>query len=147
MNFTKISHNTSCNCFIDAVENTNNTFVRKVRRSENLKDSDFKTHIERDKTPQNLNDCEEVCGLNGVSIEIWNEISSKPLMDKYLLTAAISPQLKKNLCVIRFKVDCGLVKHSPNQMNFNEFHYDFFKDDNFVVEKLDLVEMIQLKVA
>ena len=145
MKFTKITDNTNCNCFSGAIENNNDTFVRKVSRSGNLKSPDFKTHIERGKTPENLDDCDMVCGFNGVSIEIWNEISSKPLLDRYLYTATISPQLKKNLCVIKFKSNCGLIKHTPNQMEFNEYHYDFFKDDDFVVENLDLVEMIELK--
>ena len=146
MNFTKISINTNCNCLREANENTDDTFVRKVRRSGNLNDSDFRTHFERGKIPGNLDDCEEICGLNGVSIEIWNGDSSKPLMDRYLITAAISPQVKKNLCVIKFRENCGLVKHTPNQAEYNEYHYDFFKDDDFLVEKLELIEMIPLKV-
>ena len=67
-------------------------------------------------------------------------------MNKYLYTASISPALKKNLCVIKFKPDCGLVKYTPNQSeSYNEYHYDFYKADDFLVEKLELVEMIQLK--
>lgn len=146
MNFTKISDNTSCNCFVDASENIADTFVRKVSRSGNIKDSDFKNHIERNKTPADSNNCEEVCGYHGVSIELWNEQSTPPLMNKYRQTAIISPQLKKNLCVIKFKSECGLIKYTPNQLEeYNEFHYDFYKDDDFLVEKLELVEMIPLK--
>jgi hypothetical protein len=147
MNFIKISNHTNCNCFENAVENTDDSFIRRVRRSGNLNDSDFKNHIERNKIPEDLTDCEHVCGFHGVSIEIWNEVSSKPLMDKYLVTASFSPQIKKNLCVIRFKPNCGLVKYTPDQEEYNEYHYDFFKDDGFLVEKLDLVEMIELKVV
>jgi hypothetical protein len=147
MNFTKISSNTTCDCVSNASENLNDTFVRKVNRSANLKDSDFKNHIERNKIPENLNNCEEVCGHHGVSIEIWNDQSKPHLLNKYHQTAIISPQHKKNLCVIKFKPDCGVVKHTPNQAQYNEYHYDFYKDDDFLVTKLELVEMIQLKAV
>lgn len=144
MNFTKITDNTTCNCFGGAVENTTDTFVRKVRRSAELKDADFKNHIERDKTASNQHDCDEVCGLHGISIEIWNEKSSAPLMEKYITTASFSPKAKKNLCVIKFLPNSGLVKHTPEQKEFNEFHYDFYKEDSFLVSNLELVDMIQI---
>src|ERR1700761_9799139 len=102
MNFTKISDKTDCNCLSDATENYVDTFVRSVRRSNNLSESDFRNHIERNKVAIDETDCEENCGLHGVSVEIWNEGSTKILLKKYLTTAAISPQYKKNLCVIKF---------------------------------------------
>lgn len=147
MNFYKISEQTACNCFIDAVENTTDTFVRRVRRSNNLSDSDFKNHIERNKIPVNKDHCDEVCGLYGVSVELWSQESYKPLMDKYLTTAALSPQFKKNLSVIRFMPNDGLIKHTPNQEEYNEFHYDFYKEDTFSVNNLNLIEMIPLVVV
>lgn len=144
MDFKKISEKTACHCLLNAVENTTDTFVRSVRRSNNLSDADFRNHIERDKKVTNENDCEEVCGLHGVSVEIWNEESSKQLMEKYLFTATISRHIKKNLCVIRFTKNNGLVKFTPNQFEYNEYHYDFYKEDSFTVSSLELIEMIPL---
>jgi len=144
MNFTKITDNTICDCFSGAVENTEDTFVRKVRRSVELKDPDFRNSIERTKAPSNENNCVEVCGYHGVSIEVWNDHSSKILMDKYQTTASFSPQSKNNLCVIKFKVNNGMVKYTPDQLPFNEFHYDFYKEDSFLVSHLELLDMIQI---
>jgi len=147
MNFTNIAKHTSCDCLLSAVENTTDTFVRSVRKSNNLSESDFRNHIERHKTALNPDDCNELCGLHGVSFEIWNDDSAEPLMEKYLATAAISPMFKKNLCVIKFMPNSGVVKHTPNQKEYNEFHYDFYKDDSFVINNLELVKMIPLIVA
>ncbi|MGY3211491.1 hypothetical protein [Mucilaginibacter sp. HD30] len=145
MNFTKITIKTTCDCFSDAEENLTDTFVRRVSRSGNLKDSDFKNHIERNRVVSELNSCEDICGYHGVSIEIWNEQSASLLKGKYLQTAIISPQFKKNLCVIKLKPNCGLIKHTPNQIEeYNEFHYDFYKDDDFLVSKIELIAMIPL---
>ncbi|UOE49655.1 hypothetical protein MTO98_01045 [Mucilaginibacter sp. SMC90] len=147
MNFTKISNNTECDCFTKSNENTTDMFVRKVRRSENLNNADFRNHIERGKIPEDKNNCGEVCGYHGVSIELWNEYSSAQLKERYLQTLSFSPKSKNNLCVIKFQPGCGLVKHTPDQKNgYNEFHYDFYKNDDFSVERLSLVEMVPLIV-
>lgn len=144
MPFNKITDNTKCECFLDATQDTTNLFVRKVRKAPDLKDADFRNHFERNKTPENENNCDEVCGLHGVSIEIWNETSSPFLLKKYLYSATIAPQLKKNLSIIKFKANNGLVKYTPNQIDYNEYHYDFYKEDSFTVSDLDLIEMIPL---
>ncbi|WP_423148625.1 hypothetical protein [Rubrolithibacter danxiaensis] len=147
MNFKNISDKTVCDCFQDAVQDNINTFVRRVRKSDSLNDSDFRNHIERGKTPQNEDDCEEVCGLYGLSFELWNDESSKLLMEKYLTTATFKPRDKRNLCVVRFLAESGYVKYTPNQTEYNEYHYDFYKEDSFNITKLELVEMIPLVVA
>lgn len=143
MGFNKITDTTSCNCLLGTNSNTTDLFVRKVRKSPDLKDTDFRNHIERGKTPEDAA-CEQICGYYGVSIEIWNDSSANILLEKYRYTAAISPKAKNNLCVIRFKEGNGVVKHTPDQQIYNEHHYDFYKDDSFSVADLDLIEMISL---
>ena len=144
MPFNKITENTICDCFHGAVEDVTNLFVRSVRKAPDLKDADFRTHFEREKKPNNDNDCDEVCGFHGVSIEIWNDTSSPVLLKKYNYSASISPKFKKNLSIIKFKTNNGLVKHTPNQIFYNEYHYDFYKEDSFAVSDLELVDMIPL---
>ena len=144
MPFQKITEHTICDCLSGAVEDVTNLYVRSVRKAPDLKDADFRTHFERGKTPTNENDCDELCGFHGVSIEIWNDISSPVLLKKYNYSASISPKFKKNLSIIRFKENNGLVKHTPDQMEYNEYHYDFYKDDAFTVSDLELIEMIPL---
>ncbi|RNA63518.1 hypothetical protein D1631_17170 [Chryseobacterium nematophagum] len=143
MQFIKISSNTECSCLNDSYADLTNMFVRKVRKAPDMKDADFKNHFERDKTPEK-NTCDEICGFHGVSIEIWNDSSSKALLEKYLYTAGISPKHKNNLSVFKLKENAGLVKHTPHQVEFNEYHYDFYKEDSFTVDRLELIEMIPI---
>jgi len=144
MHFNKITENTICDCFHDAIEDITNLFVRSVRKSPDLKDADFRNHFERSKKPNDEINCDEVCGFHGVSIEIWNEVSSSVLLKKYNYSASIAPQFKKNLSIIKFKANNGLVKHTPNQIEYNEYHYDFYKEDSFKVSDLELIEMVSL---
>lgn len=143
MGFKKITDGTPCNCLLDADSNIDDLFVRKVRKSADLKNPDFRSHIERGKIPEDLS-CERICGYYGVSIEIWNDISAQSLLEKYKYTASISPKSKNNLCVIRFKENNGSVKYTPDQQLYNEYHYDFYKDDLFCVADLEIIEMITL---
>lgn len=143
MGFKKITDATTCNCLLGTNFNIEDLFVRKVRKSPDLKDPDFRSHIERGKMLEDA-PCEELCGYYRVSIEIWNDSSADVLLEKYKYTASISPKSKNNLCVIRLKERNGVVKHTPDQQIYNEHHYDFYKDDSFCVADLDLIEMISL---
>ena len=143
MRFEKINDATRCNCLEGASQNTADLFVRKIRKSPALKDEDFRSYIERGKTPE-AGPCLQTCGYYGVSFEIWNDSSTKGLLEKYRYTAAISPKSKNNLCVVRFKAHSGLLKHSPDQQIYNVHHYDLYKDDTFFAADLELIEMISL---
>ncbi|WP_025144514.1 hypothetical protein [Pedobacter jeongneungensis] len=147
MQFTKISEGNTCNCLTDTIENNTDKFVRKVTKSPTLKDRDFRTHAERGKVAEDKNDCNEVCGKNALSFEIWNSQSSDLLMKKYLTTLALSPQSKNNLCLVSFKPNSGLTKYTPDQIEYNEFHYDFYKEDSFSIDSLELIEMIPLVIS
>jgi hypothetical protein len=146
MQFTKIIENNTCDCLSDATENLTDQFVRKVGTSSSIKDRDFKNNFERGKILQDENDCKERCGFHAVSIEIWNDVSSKLLLEKYFTTLGISPKYRNNLCVMKFKSGSGVLKHTPDQIDYNEFHYDLYKEDSFNVENLELVDMIPLKI-
>ncbi|MFN1217600.1 hypothetical protein ACKW6Q_11580 [Chryseobacterium kwangjuense] len=142
--FRKISDNTNCNCLDGTHEDLTSLFVRKVRKAPDIKDADFRNQIELNKIPTN-NDCNEICGMHGVSIEIWNDESEEVLKDKYRKTAAFGPNLKKSLAIFKFNHNNGLIKHTPEQFEYNEFHYDFYKHDIFKVSELNLIKMLPLK--
>lgn len=143
MQFTKITDNTKCTCLSDCSNDVTNLFARKVRKAPDMKDADFRNHFEKNRSPE-TNNCDEICGFYGVSIEIWNDASSKTLIEKYQITSSISPKHKNNLSIFKLKVDAGLVKHTPDQLEYNEFHFDFYKEDSFTIDKLELIEMIPL---
>lgn len=144
MVFIKIRALSPCDCLSGSEENLSDTFVRKVRKSETLKDADFRSHIERNKIPENPDDCDAVCGMHGLSFEIWNDISKEILLRKYKITSAISPKHKSNLCIVKFKPGSGVIKPTPEQLVYNEFHYDFYKNDSFSSEDLELIDMVKL---
>ena len=143
MQFTKISNNAECTCLSDSYIDLTNTFARRVRKAPDMKDGDFKNNFEKDRAPE-TDDCEEICGFHGVSIDIWNDKSSTKLLEKYQTTANISPKYKNNLSIFKLKKEAGVIKYTPNQKPYNEFHYDFYKEDSFTIDRLELIEMIPL---
>ena len=145
MTFENISNGTTCNCLRGCAENVKDTFARRTSESKSLKDRDFKTGYERGKEVLDLKDCSEVCGNKGLSIDLWNTQSKDKLLERYRQTYAISPKLRHHLTIIRFKVGCGKLKNTPvrNQIA-GEYHYDFYKCDEFKLELIELVENIPL---
>ena len=119
-------------------------FARKVRNSPELKEPDFKNNFERNRLPSDETNCDEVCGMHGVSFEIWNDKSKDVLLERYKYTATIARKYKNNLCVLKFREGSGMVKYTPEQAEYNEYHYDFYKSDDFSFAHCELVEMIKL---
>ena len=82
MSFLKITNFSHCDCLSNCEENLKDIFVRKVRKSETLNEADFRNHFERNKIPENPDNCEEICGMHGVSFEIWTDVSKNILLEK-----------------------------------------------------------------
>lgn len=147
MNFTTLSEGHSCNCHRKADENCTDTFARKVCDARELKSRDFKTHHERGLPPESAS-CDDICGYRGVSVFVWNGNSKTYISEKFSLTFGISPMMKRpkyQLGVFRISEGLGKVKHTPNQKHGVEpYHYDFYKSDEFAVEKLELVDLLPL---
>ena len=145
MKFTDISSVAHCDCLNDAVENTTDLFARKVNKSPNLRIQDFRNQIEKGRIPVNESDCEEVCGLRGVSVDIWTEESQGTIMQKYQNTLKFSPKAKNNVCVVKFAKDSCLLKYTPYQKpDYNPYHYDLFKEDSFSEESMEVVTMVPI---
>ncbi len=147
MTFNQLHENTDCDCLLETRENTENLFARKVGKAKTeLKSRDFKTHYERGITVTSPDDCLEVCGKRGLSIDIWNEATKVAVLQRFMTTFAISPKLKNHLSIIKFKEGAGFVKHTPVIEPIpNENHYDFYKSDEFDLDLVELVELIPLK--
>lgn len=145
MNFAAISEGHNCNCHTTALENCVDTFARRVGDTKDFKDRDFRTYFERG-LPSESDSCDEVCGHRGLSINLWNDESKRFVIDKFSLTLAISPMIKKpksQIGVFQLTKDIGKIKHTPNQKSgVDPYHYDLYKSDEFGVEKLTLVEMV-----
>ncbi len=122
-------------------------FVRKVGKAKTeLKDRDFKTHYERGIIASSPDDCSDVCGKRGLSIDIWKEDTKDTVLQRFMTTFAISPKLKNHLSIIKFKNNAGVIKHTPILKPIpNKHHYDFYKSDNFTLDLVELVELIPLR--
>jgi hypothetical protein len=148
MNFQKITSLTSCECLNNLQEDNESIFIRRVGDSKVPKNGDFKA--DSDKKDFILNNdlsCKEACEKFGVSIEIWSEESQKKIIDRSITTLSIGQKLKKQICKFKLEKDAGLVKHTPEQENeHNPFHYDLFKEDNFDISKINVLEMIPIKL-
>lgn len=145
MKFSYIKDDSPCGCLSQCSENYTDYFARRVGDSATLKDRDFKSHFEKGKVPENAEDCKEVCGLMGISIDIWNEVSEQKLREKYSTTNAITPKAKKHLAIFKINKDGGVVAHTPEQEVYNEFHYDLYKPDGFVATNfLELTNLLPI---
>ena len=145
MTFTNILQGIACKCLDNCRENEENLFARRTGDTKLLKDRDFRTHHERGKVATNPEDCEEVCGLRGLSVHLWNEKSEKDLLERYMTTCGISPKVKNHLSIIKFGSGVGKVKHTPeNNILAGEYHYDLYKSDTFAVDLVQLIQNIPL---
>ncbi len=143
MNFEKLHNDTNCNCLEDAELNLDRFFARKINKPLPT-DRDFiskwekgNAQIEWDKT-----NCQLVCGLKGISINQWNEISQVEVIQKFLTTFRISPKHKDSILIFKCRGNAGLIKFTPNSKD--NFHYDFYKSDDFNLDLIDNIEIISL---
>lgn len=142
MNFDKTFAGIDCKCLDGSLEDNESIFLRRVGESKTLKERDFKTHIERGKTPPS-NSCDDQCGYRGLSIEKhqqgWDEFHEV----RKSLTNAFSPQHKYQMAKIKINPDFGAVKFTPEQQGgSNPFHYDFYKSSAFDINSLTHIGFI-----
>ena len=81
--------------------------------------------------------------LKGISINIWNEKSRDAVVRKYKTTGRFSPKNKDSICVFKFNKNAGLTRYTPS--NTDDFHYDFYKSDQFDLEMIIVEEVMILK--
>jgi hypothetical protein len=145
MTFETITQGTSCKCLKNCIENIVDTFARRTGDSKEIKLRDFRTPFERGKEVSDLNDCDEVCGNHGLSVDLWNDNSKGAILDRYMTTLAIGPKLKNHLSIIKLKAEAGLVKNTPviGQIG-GEYHHDMYKSDSFEINFVELIENIPL---
>lgn len=140
MTFDNVHHDTVCNCIDDAISDTTNEYVRKLRKNI-VEEKDFLSHWERglynDKT-----ECEEICSYKGVSINIYKAEFEQQIKDKFTNTKIFNPK-KGGTHIIKFKLkqDAGKVKFAPEDND--QSHYNFFKADNFTLSNLAIIEIIK----
>jgi hypothetical protein len=153
MDFNKISRITTCDCLHGFHEDTNSIFVRRVdKRNRKPKERDFKveadkeTYVPKEPLPNN-SACKSICEDFELSIDIITPETEDAVIERCRKTLEVSGTLNKHLCKFQLKEDAGVVKYTPNQESgYNPYHHDFIKDDNFTLEKIQVLSMVSLDV-
>jgi hypothetical protein len=139
MIFNDILRDTNCGCIDDTIEDNGNLFARKINKPIPL-DKDFASHWERGKRAEN---CKEICGFKGLSMNLWNETTKNDVIDKFLTTFSITPKHKDSIFVLKFLPNAGVIKKTPTK--YDATHHDFYKSDEFSLELLEHHTIIHLK--
>jgi hypothetical protein len=142
MTFQKILDGTDCQCIKNTELDYDSYFVRKISKR-SIKDRDFKTQFERNKTPTN-NCCEEICSHRSLSVNIYKEEYIDLIIDKYRKSCSINPSTGRFYVVFKLRKNAGRVKSDPRDND--KSHYNFFKSDLFDSSKhIDIKIVTEIK--
>lgn len=137
--YSGIASDTQCECLTQSEINITDQFVRKLRK-EQVTDLDFKSHWERG--IRNTEECEDVCGLKGISVDRFSDDAIDAIVAKYKTTFNINPKKGAHYLKFKFNDRAGLVKKTPGIEN-DENHYDFYKSDEFVMSCISVAETVK----
>ena len=139
MNFRTLNSDTNCDCTKDATIDNVSRFALKMNKS-SMRENDFKTYWEKGKTSTV---CSEICSYKGQSLTIVNnQTDLETTIDVYKKLFPFSPSYRTHCAVITLNENSGLVKHTP--IDINPLHYDFYKYDDFSIDKVTKMQIIPL---
>ncbi|MBS4035900.1 MAG: hypothetical protein KGZ85_15655 [Ignavibacterium sp.] len=141
MTFEKIAENNKCKCLDNTSEDTKNKYYRVLKKGNaELNAQDLLTNYENNIKPK-FDNCEGICSNRALSFEITNDEVKEVVLDILRTKFGITPGLKSRFAtLIKFEQDAGKLKQSGD----DKYHYDFYKDDNFDMTKVEIIETIDL---
>jgi len=142
MTFEKLHSDTSCDCVEDLNEDTEAIFSRRISGKQ-LKEKDFRSYWERGKRPESEK-CSGICDFKGVSINILSSFNENEVFEIYKESRKINPNISKYITKFKLKSNAGIPK--PDPIENNPFHYNFFKCDEFSIEKIDNLNILEIDV-
>jgi hypothetical protein len=143
MNFTKLHDGISCDCLEDTHIDIKTPYFRRIANITPTSD-DFISWYEMGKKPKDT--CEDICGFRGVSIYICSEKTKDVIITKQKKAVSqrkrISPMAKipEFGYLFKLKEAAGKIKQSGPDSN----HYDLYKCDEFTLDCLSDIEIINL---
>jgi hypothetical protein len=139
MTFNALHKDLDCDCLADSgiVENTSDTFVRWVKAAPPVLD-DFDSMHELGAQPKK-NDCDNLCRLRGVSINIANQESEPVIKAQWAEYTRFRPRLPRTFCKFKLKSGAGKVWKTPTKTF--PYHYELLKSDQFCMEMINLIEV------
>jgi hypothetical protein len=141
MNFNTLNSDNNCTCTNDAVIDNVSSFALKMNKGI-MRENDFKTYWEKGRRPESL-DCNEICSHKGQSLSIVNStVDLENTINIYKQLFPFSPSYKTHCAVITLNKNSGMVKSTP--IDINPLHYDFYKSEDFNIEKVTIHQIISL---
>ena len=141
MEFKNINKEHNCDCISNSFQDNESTYALKTMK-DFLRLQDFYSYWDKGKRPVNIDDCEEVCSLKGVSVSIFDENTKEDVVSIYKELFPLAPKYKPYIGIVKFYESSGVVKHTPNDGNTH--HYDFYKSDTFDFTKVDVIQINDL---
>lgn len=140
MTFENLNVDSNCDCLKNAQEDLESSFALKTMKDQ-LRENDFKTYWEKGRTSEN---CQEACSFKGQSVTIVNnEDDLNKTIEVYKKLFPFSPKYKSHITIIKFLKSAGVVKSTPIE-TINPLHYDFYKSDDFNLDKINFVKSTSL---
>lgn len=139
MTFENIINDTNCNCIENSFEDTNNEYIRKLKKDK-IEDKDFITHWERI-IGRDSQICKDVCSYKSISIDLCQDNNIGIITNKYKITFHINP--KKGAYYIKFKFDenAGKIVHTNDKNDIT--HHEFYKSDEFTLGKIKIINTVK----
>ena len=139
MTFKNLHSDTECNCIDNTFEDLENEYIRKLRKDK-LTDADFLSHWERG-IGKTETECEKIIKYKGISVNKNSSLVEGLIINKYKTTFSINPKKGAFLLKFKLKKDAGLLAETPSKDD--ETHHDFFKSDNFNLDKLTHLKIVK----
>lgn len=144
MNFSKVfSGVTECDCLQGSTVDFTNVFVRRIfSESPNLED--FKSWHDIGKIPKD--NCEDICGFRGISVNICSEETKHAQIEKYKKAIIQRKKINSEVKIpefglfFTFKDSAGRIKQTGKDVT----HFDFYRCDEFDLSSLLSLEIINL---
>jgi hypothetical protein len=121
------------------VIDTVNSYVRKLNKA-SLEEKDFLSHWERNKKPEIL-ECENICSFKAISLNQFRSDTEAQIVEKFKTTFSINPKKGSYYLKFQFLNDAGKIKYTP--FDNDASHYDFYKADDFNLEKIHIIETVK----
>jgi hypothetical protein len=143
MTFNKIFEGLTCNCLDSAVENTKDSFLRVMKiGNENFSEIDLKSKWEEGISCSKGDD-KSLCSHRGISLSKVNDSNENEIIELYKTTFKFNQNLRRYIAKIKFMAGAGKIKATSSKSNMH--HNDFFKCDEFTINKITLLDKIDVR--
>jgi len=139
----------NCSCIENATIIKENQIYTRFLKYPEIESRYFETHWEKwtkkGKIPTFVkqNDCANICLYKNASVDNYTDENRAWIINYYLKQFRVTQKDKNAILVFQLKPKAGLIEHTPSEKN--PFHHSFFKEDEFSIDSIEIIELIELK--